>query len=164
MTTTRLERRLFAKAAKKLNAARPRVLTPIPAERFNVAFADLQAKGGPVPVQAWESQNYHAQLYPEQPVEGRECLRLSIGRSSVRVDGQFDDNLSWDELMQVKRQTGFADWYALEVYPPDEFIVNVANLRHLWLFGEPWPLGWLRKPGELWPQGVTHTPPTIHER
>lgn len=39
--------------------------------------------------------------------------------------------------MQVKRLVGYADKCAIEIYPPDQDIVNVANMRHLWVVDMP---------------------------
>ena len=44
--------------------------------------------------------------------------------------------------MQVKREIGFGDWYALEIFPRDGDIVNVANMRHLWMLATPLSIGW----------------------
>lgn len=133
--TTRIERRLFKKHARRLAAGRPLVMTPIPTSRWNLKIR-------PQPIQAWESQKFLAQLYAEQHVDGQPCLRLSVNRVTVTVDGKWEDNLTWDELMQVKAECGFADFYGLEVYPRERDIVNVSNMRHLWLFGKGFQIGW----------------------
>lgn len=92
---------------------------------------------------AWESSQYLAQLFDEDPHEGIDTRRLSISRVTLQKDGHWEQNLTWDELMEVKRQVGFADWWAVEIYPRDEDIVNVANMRHLWLLARPL-FGWFR--------------------
>lgn len=59
----------------------------------------------------------------------------------VDRDGNWIDGITWDELMEIKRQCGFGDRLAVEIYPPDEHIVNVANMRHLFICNEinvPW--------------------------
>ncbi len=58
--------------------------------------------------------------------------RLSIRRADGR------EGVTWDELMAVKAEIGLAERWAVEVYPPDADVVNVANMRHLWLLdGRP---------------------------
>jgi len=44
---------------------------------------------------------------------------------------------SWDELMQIKRQCGYGDACACELLPPDKDIVNVANMRHIFIMDTP---------------------------
>lgn len=43
------------------------------------------------------------------------------------------DGITFDELMQLKRECGRGDLDALEVYPADFDLVNVANMRHLFI-------------------------------
>lgn len=38
--------------------------------------------------------------------------------------------------MQVKRDCGFGDFDALEVYPCDKDIFNTGNIRHLYFTGQ----------------------------
>lgn len=52
------------------------------------------------------------------------------------------DGLTWDELQAIKRDVGFGDWYGFEIYPPDQQVVNAANIRHLWISPEPFGIGW----------------------
>lgn len=52
------------------------------------------------------------------------------------------DGLTWDELQAIKRDVGFGDWHGLEIYPPDQQVVNVANIRHIWISPEPLWIGW----------------------
>jgi len=89
-------------------------------------------------IAVWRSRDYLVQAYDES------CgiIRLSINRTEVRPDRQWKDGLSWDELQEIKRQCGYGEAYALEVYPRDQDVVNVANMRHLWIMPEPLPIGW----------------------
>jgi hypothetical protein len=58
-----------------------------------------------------------------------------------RIDGR--DGLTWDELYETKNVLGFADFEAVEIYPRVDMLVNVANMRHLWLLpnGRTMPFG-----------------------
>ena len=67
---------------------------------------------------------------------------MSVTRTTFRGDGRTDDGITWDELQGLKRSIGRGEQYALEVYPRDSDIVNIANMRHLWLFEEPMDCGW----------------------
>ena len=46
------------------------------------------------------------------------------------------------ELQDIKRQAGLGDYMAVEIYPKDRDIVNVANMRHLWVLRDPLQFGW----------------------
>jgi hypothetical protein len=39
----------------------------------------------------------------------------------------------------------------VEIYPRDRDIVNIANMRHLWVMAEPLALGWFAAEGEQEP-------------
>ena len=68
--------------------------------------------------------------------------RLSICRTTPGTDRTFKDGISWDDLQRLKNEAGFADKWAVECFPPTDDLVNVANMRHLWiLVGEP-GFGW----------------------
>jgi hypothetical protein len=117
----------------KANSLRPDVLTLIPRnecpvhddERFLVAFL---------------SNRFMALVFNE----GNGVLRVSVNRTTVNEQAEWQDSLSWDELMEVKRQIGHADSYAVEVLPPDKDIVNVANMRHFWIMPVP-VVGWTKE-------------------
>jgi hypothetical protein len=88
-------------------------------------------------VGVWRSRTFLAMLFHE----GR-WSRLSVIRTRLRDDGRWEDGVTWDELQACKREAGFGAWWGLEVYPADDAVVNVANMRHLWLFDVPPPFGW----------------------
>lgn len=83
------------------------------------------------------SQSYLVQLFKE--ADG--VVRLSVNRVQ-RAGPSWGDGITWDELMLVKREAGFGDWWAVEIYPEDNSVVNVANMRHLWVLPEPPNFGW----------------------
>jgi hypothetical protein len=67
---------------------------------------------------------------------------MTVNRVVYRTNGNADGNISWDDLQRIKREIGRGEMYAVEVYPRDADLVNVANMRHLWLFDEPLDCGW----------------------
>ena len=87
----------------------------------------------------WRSREFLAVLYVEP---GKIARRLSVCRTRINDRGDYEDGISWDDLMRVKSQCGFADVDAVEMYPRDRDVVNVANLRHLWILPEPSDLVW----------------------
>jgi len=136
----REQRRAAVAYARSEAARRPPTLTEIPRDRWPQDYRVSPE----APTKAYESRQFLAQLYDVGAREGRTCLRLSVCRVTLKEDGRWEEGLSWDELMQAKRECGFGDWYAVEVYPEDSEIVNVANMRHLWLLTTPLSIGWFK--------------------
>lgn len=84
------------------------------------------------PVEVWRSCYFLVQVYTH---EG--ATRISVNRTAVDTDNRrWKDGITWDALQKVKREIGRGDAVAVEVYPPDADVVDVANIRHLWLVGE----------------------------
>lgn len=117
---------------------RPEKLTAIPYERWPPHYR--QSTGAPT--QAWESRKFLVQMYDAPTFKNIDARRLSVSRVTLKGDGRWEENITWEELMAVKRECAFGDWYAVEIYPRDIDIVNIANLRHLWVFSRPLPIGW----------------------
>jgi hypothetical protein len=46
-------------------------------------------------------------------------------------------------LRAAQTGAGFSGNWAVEVYPPEDEVVNVANMRHLWIIHKP-EYGWRR--------------------
>lgn len=130
----RHERRKQVATQHKYVSDLPTKLTPIPQEDF--------PKMDYPPLMAWQSRKYLVQLYSEANDTYPHLVRLSICRVRIKGDGGWQENLTWLELQSIKRELGYGDWYAVEVYPRDKDIVNVANFRHLWLLPEPLAIGW----------------------
>jgi hypothetical protein len=105
--------------------------------------ATIRAAGGSgtKPLAVYRSKNFLVQIFDE-PKYG--SVRLSVCRTRLTRDGLWEDGITWDELMQIKREVGMADRCAVEVYPADANIVNVANMRHLWILREGMVFGWSR--------------------
>ena len=125
--TSRQQRRLL----EKENAKQSRTLQPVPRSEW----PDHPRQ----PKEVWRSRDYLVQVY----AEGAGIERISV--SSTTLQGErWADGLSWEDLMALKRQCGRGDRDALEVYPADKDVVNVANMRHLWLPTEPVAFAWRR--------------------
>ena len=116
---------------KRENADWPLAMTPVPNHRWSYIE--------PAPAAVWRSTHFLAQLFSEA-MGGQ---RLSINRSAIQRDGSWTENISWDELMTIKAECGFADAWAVEIFPPVGRVVNVANMRHLWIVGrDKVPFAW----------------------
>lgn len=62
--------------------------------------------------------------------------------SQYAMSGEWADGISWDELMRIKSEVGYKDSWAVEVYPSDSHVINVANMRHLFLLKEKPDFAW----------------------
>lgn len=94
-------------------------------------------------VRVWRSRGFLVQQHWED--DGISPSRLSICRSALRDDGRWQDGITWDDIQRLKAEAGFGHRYACELYPADQDIVNVANVRHIWLLDEPPPYAWRDK-------------------
>lgn len=116
MKTTRQQRQLL----KKANNMQPKALTLLPRDSWPTAPPGL--------LEVWRSRDFLVQVYQED----KNVQRLSVCRTWVSEDS-WQDGITFEELMQIKREVGRGNIDALEVYPADSDLVNVANMRHLWL-------------------------------
>lgn len=85
----------------------------------------------------WRSRSFLAQYVKEQSGQ----FRLSVCRTSVSGDC-WKDGISWEELQTIKSQCGLGNLRMVEVYPQDDGVVNVANMRHLFCTPEVNCIGW----------------------
>lgn len=89
------------------------------------------------PINAYWNNRFLVQVYKEPG-----GIRLSVIRRELQRNGDYVDGISWDELQDIKRALGYGDHYAIEIYPRDRDLVNVANMRHLWVMNQPLAIGW----------------------
>ena len=88
----------------------------------------------------WVNNQYLVQEFKE----GRNT-RLSINRTQLQPDGHWKQEISWDDIQSIKNQLGYGNRYAIEIYPREQDVVNVANMRHLWVLCTPLKIGWFSK-------------------
>lgn len=124
--------RLLRQRLKTENKQWPKNFVEIPEKDWPFKTPNL--------INVYRSRDYLVQKYKEG-----EIIRLSMNRTSMKTDGNWNENLQWEEIQNIKRELGFGDFYAIEIYPRDHDIVNVANMRHLWIMPKPLPIGWFRK-------------------
>jgi hypothetical protein len=92
-------------------------------------------------VRVLRSRHYLVQVFQERlPV----LVRLTVCGTSVDGD-RWTDGISWDVLQRLKREAGYGDMCAVEIFPPDGDVVNVANMRHLWVLAERPPFVWCKQ-------------------
>jgi hypothetical protein len=124
------ERRAQQAAINKAAGSLPAALTAVPREQWPPPLPGSRQR---LPFAVWRSRFFLVQAY-DVPAGGASC-RLSIRRVNA------GDRITWDELQQIKRDVGYGDACAVEMFPPDRDVVNVANMRHLWIVTQP-PFMW----------------------
>lgn len=96
-------------------------------------------KGGdPTRIAVWRSLQFMVQVFAEP----NGIKRLTVNRTELRKDGHWKAGITWDDLQRLKEECGYGSVDAVEVYPADPDIVNVANMRHLWVLPEPLAFKW----------------------
>lgn len=76
--------------------------------------------------------------------EENNVVRLSVNTTSMANSGRWKDGITWDALQEIKNAVGYADRDAVEIYPSERDVVNVANMRHLWILPVAIPFAWRR--------------------
>ena len=90
-----------------------------------------------LPVQVWRSRYFLAQIFA--PSQG--ATRISVNRTSIS-GSSWSEHITWEDLQRIKSECGFANEMAVEIFPSDSDVVNVANMRHLWVLDAPLPFAW----------------------
>ncbi len=92
------------------------------------------------PQEVWRSRRFLVQIFNEGQAE-----RITVCRT--RITGQtWQDGISWDELQRLKNECGRGHKWAVEIYPADAEVVNVANMRHIWVLDEAPHFAWRKEP------------------
>lgn len=126
MLTTREQRRRLERENRK----RPTTLQEVPRHEWPNPNAPQ--------VRVLRSRDFLVQVFDEPlPV----LVRLSISRTTHNGE-RWEDGITWDELQRVKREAGYGNMDAVEVFPSDQDVVNVANMRHLFVMAEAIGYAW----------------------
>lgn len=81
-------------------------------------------------------QVFKSERFLVQVRQHNNIVRLAINKVKwSNIDGKiiWQDGITWDELQEIKNQCGFKDSWLCEYYPPQTKLVNIANVRHLWV-------------------------------
>lgn len=128
---SRRERRLLARE----NIAWPVALKEIAEADWPDGLRNLKRK----PIRALRSRDYLVQVYQEE----NGIIRLSALRTQWDVNANsWTAGIRWEDLQRLKSEAGYGDRDAVEVFPPDSDVINVANLRHLWVLPEKLAFAW----------------------
>jgi hypothetical protein len=106
-------------------------LTRVPRSKWPTGFGQSRKE-------VWHGTKFLVQVFDE--AGGTE--RVSVNRVNILPNGRFADDISWDELQAIKLAIGRGDRFAIEIYPRECDVVDVANMRHLWVLNKPLPIGW----------------------
>lgn len=112
-----LKRRYLQKENRKF---KPNVFEIIEPKDWPVSMPNL--------IRVLRSRDHLVQVF-----DHGEVTRLSVCRTALDNDGRWQEVESWQELQDVKDGCGFANCDAVEAYPAKRDVVNVANMRHLWI-------------------------------
>lgn len=127
------------RALRAENRAWPDTLIEIPESSWPAAIKLAQTHQKSRMVRAFRSEHFLAMLF----LEPSGYQRLSVLRTDFEgVGKRAVAGIVWDDLQRLKGEAGFADAWAVEVFPPDADVVNVQNMRHLFLLPEPPSFGW----------------------
>lgn len=116
------------------NAKQPAALRALPESLWPAGFRP------PALLRVFRSREFLVQEFSAPPPAK---VRLSICRAAVSGDN-WTDGITWNELQHIKHECGYGDRDAIEIYPADVDVVNVANMRHLWVMLEKVPFAWRR--------------------
>lgn len=87
-----------------------------------------------IPLKVFESTKFLAILYKQR---ANDLVRLTVRKKSKKRDGNWEDGITWDELQIIKNECLGEDVECIEVYPKQSDVINVSNMRHLWVLDEP---------------------------
>lgn len=127
---------------KRQNARFPAHLVTVPPEQWPDMSKSPHQSGSQV-LAAYRSRAFLVAIW----LEPNGFTRMSVNRSEWdERKGRFRDDISWDDLQRLKAEAGFGDMCAVEIYPPDEHVVNVANMRHIFLINGSPAFMWTNAP------------------
>lgn len=126
ITTSREQRRQLARE----NAKWPSALVEIPRSQW-------PNPDGPQ-LRVLRSREF---LVQEFPADGMALARLSVNITAMDSD-RWRDGIPWEDLQRLKAEAGYPMHDAVEVYPRAVDVVNVANMRHIWIMRELLPFAW----------------------
>lgn len=132
LNTTRRQRRLL----RRENESWPEALRHVP----KVEWPASSLPPDKHPIEVWRSRDFFVQVYLDKGVE-----RLSVMRTAI-TGNDWEDNITWEEMQRLKAECGRGDYDAVEIYPADKDVVNVANMRHIFVLPQPFPLTWRNVP------------------
>lgn len=98
---------------------------------------------GHLPSEVWRSRQYLVVIWQQGDYE-----RLSVNRTELVAGSvnRFKEDISWEDLQRLKAECGRGECWCVEIYPADHHLVNVQNMRHLFVLKDAPEYAW--KQGE----------------
>lgn len=93
---------------------------------------DWKPDSGKKQWKVFRNKEFFVQLFQE----GTGIIRITVNRCKIKSIGRWVDGITWDELQKIKSDLGYGHRDAVEIYPKDKDVVDVANMRHLWVLPE----------------------------
>lgn len=122
----REQRRALEKATRLLISTYPDTLEIVPENDLNVPYSSHPEDIKTI----FRSKKYTVILWKQNRIDGKQ--RFSISRNEWNSkERRYVGDISWDEIMEIKRQIGLGDVECWEYYPKDNEIINEANMRHI---------------------------------
>lgn len=118
------------------NATWPLELKQVPSSEWDqsqIAAAFPESEGGSFVLEHWRSRHFQCTVWNQGS-----ATRLSINRTDYDLNTRHPRaDITWDDLQRLKSEAGYGHLTAVEIYPPDKRVVNVANMRHLFIVDAP---------------------------
>lgn len=118
----------ISRAMQKENMNYSRLFVRLPQE--NVDKLNYRLEPSSIPVHsAFRNKFFLVQIY----IHNENLIRLSINRTELDHKGYWKDGILWDEIQHIKNTLGYEEFDAIEVYPKKSDLVDVSNIRHIWI-------------------------------
>ena len=122
----REQRMALEKAQKLLIASYPDKLEIVPENDPYIPYSSHPEDIKTI----FRSKQYTVILWKQNRFDGKQ--RFSITRNEwSSKERRYVGNISWDEIMEIKRQMGLGEVECWEYYPKDSEVINEANMRHI---------------------------------
>ncbi len=134
----REQRRALAKHKRALIASYPEKLTMVLDGDKSLPYTshamDLR--------EVWRSKKFTVMVW-NVPADTKISIQRNEWNPSTR---RYADGITWDEIMEIKRDIGLGESTGVEFFPADTDVINIANVRHIWFF----PNGAIDRILKLW--------------
>ena len=125
LNLNREQRRALAKVKQKLIASYPDKLTLVDENDPNLPYSSHPEDI----LEIWRSKKYLVIVW--KVPAGK---KLSISRQEWNpTERRYKDGITWDEIMEIKHDIGMGNKTGIEFFPADDEVMNLANVRHIWI-------------------------------
>lgn len=113
--------------------------TKYPAHLVQIQASEFNSAPPPKLISVWRSRDYLVQLFAEPSP----CVaRMTVCRASIDSKGGWQQDIPWEDMQRLKHECGYGELDAVEVFPRNADIVNVANMRHVFVLERPLSFAW----------------------